>query len=142
MASTERLIPAAPERVFAVLAEPQTYAYWVVGSDRIRDADADWPAVGTRLHHRIGLGPLGLNDHTEVMAADPPHRLELRAHARPFGVARVELLLAARGSGTSVTMIEEAGNALTHLVLNPLTDWLVHRRNVTSLRRLEELALR
>jgi uncharacterized protein YndB with AHSA1/START domain len=137
----QRLIPASPERVFAVLAEPGTYAYWVVGSDVIRDADAGWPAVGTRFHHRVGWGPLKVNDHTEVIASDPPHRLELHAKARPLGTAHVVLELERRGGGTLVTMVEEAGDRFTRLVFFGLTHLLVRGRNKESLRRLEELAL-
>jgi uncharacterized protein YndB with AHSA1/START domain len=141
MARTERLIPASPERIFAVLADPSSYAQWVVGSDRIRDADVNWPAPGSRFHHRVGCGPLKVNDHTEVLAVHPPDRLELRAKARPLGTARVSLRLERRGGGTLVTMVEDPGDPLTRLVFNPLTHLLVRGRNAESLRRLEELAL-
>jgi uncharacterized protein YndB with AHSA1/START domain len=140
MARNERHIPAPPERVFAVLADPRSYAYWVVGSDTIRDADPSWPAVGSRIHHRVGVGPLKIDDHTEVVAMEPGRRLVLHAKARPLGTARVELDLEPRGGGTLVTMVEEAGDPLSKLVLNPLTDVLVRKRNDASLRRLEELA--
>ncbi|HWI71460.1 MAG TPA: SRPBCC domain-containing protein [Baekduia sp.] len=142
MSRNQRLIPASPERVFAVLADPGSYAYWVVGSDVVRDADPDWPAVGTRFHHRVGWGPLKIDDHTEVIAADPPHRLELHAKARPLGTAHVVLELERRGGGTLVTMVEDAGDRLTRLVFFGLTHLLVRRRNQESLRRLEELALK
>jgi uncharacterized protein YndB with AHSA1/START domain len=141
MARNERLIAASPERVFAVLSDPDSYGHWVVGSDTIRDADDGWPAVGTRFHHRVGFGPLKINDHTEVLAADPPSRLELKAKARPLGTAHVVLTLERRGGGTLVTMIEDGGDALTKLVFNPLTHLLVRGRNAESLRRLEELAV-
>jgi uncharacterized protein YndB with AHSA1/START domain len=142
MARNERLIAASPERIFAVLSDPDAYGHWVVGSDTIRDADEGWPAVGTRFHHRVGFGPIKINDHTEVLAVDPPNRLELKAKARPLGTARVILTLERRGGGTLVTMIEDGGDPLTKLVFNPLTHLLVRGRNVESLRRLEELAVR
>jgi uncharacterized protein YndB with AHSA1/START domain len=146
MARNQRLMPVAPERIFSVLAEPSSYGHWVVGSDTVRDADQGWPAVGTRFHHRVGFGPLKVNDHTEVLESDPPRRLVLLAKARPlFGTARVELDLERRGGGTLVTMVEDAGDPLTKLVIDgparPLTHLLIRRRNDTSLRRLEELAL-
>jgi uncharacterized protein YndB with AHSA1/START domain len=146
MARTERLMPVSPERVFSVLADPSSYAHWVVGSDTIRDADDNWPAVGSRFHHRVGVGPVKVNDHTEVVEADPPQHLVLLAKARPlFGTARVELDLERRGGGTLVTMIEHGGDPLTKLMLDgparPLTHFLMRRRNDESLRRLEELAL-
>src|SRR4051795_11055606 len=142
MARTERLIPASPERVFAVLSDPDAYADWVVGSDAVRDADPDWPAVGARFHHRVGLGPLKVDDHTEVLAMEPARRLQLHAKARPLGTAKVTLDLERRGGGTLVTMVEDAGDRLTWLLFNPVTHYLVRRRNDESLRRLERLATR
>jgi uncharacterized protein YndB with AHSA1/START domain len=130
----------APERVFAVLSDPQSYGDWVVGSDTIRDADAAWPAVGSRFYHRVGVGPVKLNDHTEVLEVDPPRQLVLHARARPLGTAKVTLRLTPQGAATLVTMREEAGDPLSRLAINPLTDWLVHRRNVESLRRLKRIA--
>jgi uncharacterized protein YndB with AHSA1/START domain len=142
MARNQRLMPVSPERVFSVLADPSSYGHWVVGSDTIRDADANWPAIGSRFHHRVGFGPLKVNDHTEVVEADPPRRLVLHAKARPlFGTARVELDLERRGGGTLVTMVEDAGDPLTKMVFWGLAHLLVRGRNAESLRRLEELAL-
>jgi uncharacterized protein YndB with AHSA1/START domain len=142
MGQTRRLIEASPERIFAVLSDPDSYAHWVVGSDSIRDADPGWPAAGTRFHHRVGWGPIKIKDHTEVLGVDPPRRLELRAKARPLGTAHVALELERRGAATLVTMTEDAGDALTRLLFNPLTHLLVRRRNAESLRRLDELARR
>jgi uncharacterized protein YndB with AHSA1/START domain len=140
MARNERLIPASPERVFDVLADPEAYAYWVVGSDVIRDADPDWPAVGSRFHHRVGVGPFKVNDHTEVVDVEPARRLVLRAKARPLGTAKVTMDLERRGAGTLVTMVEDAGDPLTWLLFTPLTHYVVRKRNAESLRRLERLA--
>ena len=135
-------IAARPDRVFEVLADGRSYAYWVVGSDAIRDVDPGFPAPGTRLHHRVGFGPLKIEDHTAVIASNPPYRLELKAKARPLGTAHVSMLLEPRGSGTNVTMIEDAGDLLTRFVFNPLTHLLVRGRNIESLRRLKRLAER
>ena len=140
MATTRQHIAAAPERVFAVLAEPRNYADWVVGSDTIRDADHHWPAVGSRFYHRVGTGPLKVSDHTEVMDADPPRRLVLHARARPLGTAIVTLVLEPRDGGTAVTMTETDGDPLSRLGINRLTDPLVHARNVKSLQRLKRIA--
>lgn len=129
-----------PERVFAVLSDPRSYGHWVVGADTIRDADPSWPAEGSRFYHRVGMGPLKLNDHTEVLEVDPPRKLVLHARARPLGTAKVTLLLSPQGDATRVTMREEAGDPLSRLAINPLTDWLVHHRNVESLRRLKGIA--
>ncbi len=140
MATTHIQIDVPPERVFLVLATPGTYADWVVGSDVIRDADPDWPAVGTRFYHRVGFGPFKVEDHTEVIEVDPPHRLVLHARARPVGTALVTFVLEPRGEGTYVTMTETAGDPLSRLSINPLADWLVRRRNDITLRRLKRIA--
>jgi uncharacterized protein YndB with AHSA1/START domain len=141
MVHSERLIHASPERVFDLLSDPESYAYWVVGSDAIRDADDTWPAPGSRFHHQVGLGPLKLRDHTEVVAMEPKRRLELHARARPLGTARVGLELEPRDGATLVTMDEDAVDPVARLLLfNPLAQPLVKKRNDASLRRLEELA--
>lgn len=141
MARNEIEVMATPERVFAVLSDPSTYGHWVVGSKTIRDADERWPAVGARLHHTVGVGPLTLSDHTEVLESDPPRRLVLKARARPLGSAKVVLEIRGIGSDRSeVVMFEDAGDRLTQLMFNPLTHRLVHARNVESLRRLKGLA--
>jgi uncharacterized protein YndB with AHSA1/START domain len=140
MARTEAQFAVPPERVFAVLCNPATYADWVVGSHSIRDADATWPAVGSRFHHRVGAGPFTVKDHTEVLEVEPPRRLVLRARARPLGTARVEMVLEPRDGGTHVIMMETAGDPLSRLAINPVTDPLVHHRNVESLRRLRRIS--
>lgn len=141
MATATITVDVSPEDVFAVLSDADSYGEWVVGSDTIRDADVGFPAQGTRFHHRVGVGPLKTNDHTEVLDVNRPYLLELRAKARPFGTANVKLLLTPRRTGvTHVTMIETAGDAISRLLFNPLTAPLVRLRNVESLRRLKRMA--
>jgi uncharacterized protein YndB with AHSA1/START domain len=142
VARNRRYIDASPERVFAVLADAPAYAEWVVGSKEIRDADAAFPARGSRFHHSIGIGPLVLRDHTEVLESDPPWRLRLRARARPFGSATVTLELAPEGDGTAVTMIEDPSGFTSPLWLLPTTHLVTRLRNAESLRRLKALAER
>jgi uncharacterized protein YndB with AHSA1/START domain len=129
-----------PQRVFAVLSDPQSYGYWVVGSKYIRGADPGFPAPGTRFHHAVGFGPLTVKDHTAVLESAPPHRLVLKAKARPLGTAKVIMDIQPEGAGSRVTMVEEAADPLTKFVFNPLTELLVRGRNDESLRRLKELA--
>ncbi len=57
-----------------------------------------------------------------------------------MGTAIVTMLLEERDGGTQVTMTEAAGDLLSHIGINPLTDWLVHLRNTESLRRLARIA--
>jgi uncharacterized protein YndB with AHSA1/START domain len=140
MARNVATIPAPVDQVFAILSDPDTYAHWVVGSDSIRNADAAWPSVGTKLHHRVGVGPLKLNDNTEVLEVSAPVHLVLQARARPFGTARVVLDLIDLGNSTQVTMVEGPGDRWSRLLFNPVADVLLRRRNDQALRRLDELA--
>jgi uncharacterized protein YndB with AHSA1/START domain len=140
VARNERVVDAPPEAVFRVLAKPRSYAYWVIGSREIRDADESWPAPGSRLHHSVNVGPLHVQDDTCVELVDDDRYLQLRARARPFGTARVKLILDPVQGGTRVTMIEDAADRLTAFVFQPLTHLFIRARNARSLDRLAELA--
>jgi uncharacterized protein YndB with AHSA1/START domain len=140
VAINEIHIDAPPERVFAVLADWRSYGDWVVGSRYIRGADPGFPAAGTRFHHQVGVGPLNLNDHTVVLEVDQPHKLILRAKARPLGTAIVDLRMHRENGGTKVIMREDPGDTLSAFVFQPITHLLVRGRNVQSLERLKGLA--
>ncbi|MDQ3587894.1 MAG: SRPBCC family protein [Actinomycetota bacterium] len=142
MSVSETYIAASPEKVFDVLSDPGSYGDWVVGSKDIRDADPSWPAPGTRFGHSVGFGPFTLADHTECRRSERPNMIELRAKARPLGTSIVRLDLQPEGRGTRVRMREDAGDALTAFVFNPITHLLVRGRNDESLRRLARLSVR
>ena len=139
MARNERLINAGTSAVYALLADPRSYAYWVLGSREIRDADADWPRAGSRLHHTVGAGPLRIKDETVVEGVHEGSYLRLKAKARPLGTAVVSLTLAPVGTATRVTMVEEAGGPLSALLFAP-SQPLLRRRNARALERLADLA--
>jgi len=140
VARNEIHVDAPPEAVFGVLSDPMAYGYWVAGSKEVRDADPEWPLPGSRFHHTVGFGPLAVSDHTTCLRSESPRVLELRTKARPLGTASVRLDLVPEGTGTRVRLREDAGDALTAFVFNPLTHLLVRGRNEESLRRLAELA--
>jgi uncharacterized protein YndB with AHSA1/START domain len=142
VATNHRFMLVSPETVWEVLADPDGYRYWVVGSKAIRDADPDFPAPGTRFHHTIGSGPFTLRDHTEVLDSEPARLLRLRALGRPLGTATVTLELTPEDGGTSVRMSENPDGPFALLALNPLVHVTTKLRNAESLMRLEELALR
>lgn len=142
MARNRRYIDAPPERVFAILADAARYADWVVGSQRVREADPDFPTPGARFHHSVGVWPFVVRDHTEVVESDPPRRLKLEAKARPFGCATITLELVPQDGGTCVTMVEDPSGYTAPLRLVPLVHVLTRLRNAESLRRLEALARR
>jgi NAD(P)-dependent dehydrogenase (short-subunit alcohol dehydrogenase family)/uncharacterized protein YndB with AHSA1/START domain len=140
MARNRVHIHASPQDVFAVLSDPDRYPDWVVGAAGMRDADEDFPAVGTRLHHKVGSWPVGLNDHTEVLEVDPPRRIALKAKARPLGTATIAIDLVESASGTELTMEEVPGDRLTSLLAgNPLADTALRIRNAEALDRLRRL---
>ena len=142
MATNERFMAVSPAAVWDALADARTYGDWVVGSNRIRAADAAWPAPGSRFHHTVGVGPLSVDDHTESLEADPPTLLRMRAKARPFGTAKVTLELTPSDGGTYVRMTENPDGLSSVLGLNPLVHLFTMVRNAESLKRLEQIARR
>lgn len=140
MARNRVHIDATPEEVFAILSDPYRYPEWVVGAAGVRDHDEEFPAVGSRFHHKVGSWPVGLKDHTEVVEVDPPNRLVLKAKARPLGTATIELDLQESAGGTELRMQEVAGDRLTAAVVgNPVADTALRVRNAEALSRLKRL---
>jgi uncharacterized protein YndB with AHSA1/START domain len=141
VAENECFIDAVPERVFSVLADAHSYEHWVVGAQAVRDADAAWPDVGSRLHHSIGIGPVTLNDNTKVIVSAPPSCLHLEARGRPFGIARVEFDVTAEHGGSRVRLREYVVRPRLLAALNPLFGPLVRLRNAETLRRLTDVVM-
>lgn len=137
-AENEIEIDAPPERVWEVLANPECFDDWVVGAKDVRDADDTWPAVGSKLHHSSGVGPLTIDDETRVEASEPPQRLVLLAKLGAAGAFRVTLELRPTAGGTRLWMSEEPVAGLADHV--PGTDSAIHVRNDISLDRLKGLA--
>jgi carbon monoxide dehydrogenase subunit G len=142
VATNHRHMPVAAEAVWDVLADPFQYAHWVVGSKDVRDADPGFPAPGTRFHHSIGIGPLTVRDHTEVVESARPRLMHLRAKARPLGTATVVMEITATPEGALVSMSERPDGLYSPMALNPLVHVAAKLRNAESLRRLEALVLR
>lgn len=140
MSRNTRMMQCSPQDVFAVLADGWSYATWVVGAARIRDVDPEWPAVGTKIHHSVGLWPLLINDTTEVEDVDPPHRLRLKVRLWPTGSGVVLITCVAKEGGTEVTMEEQLVSGPAALLPRPVKDALLHARNVEALKRLAYLA--
>lgn len=140
MANNRVHIDAPPEDVFAVLSVPENYPKWVVGAAGIRDEDEDFPAVGSRFHHKVGSWPVGVKDHTEVLEVEAPRRLVLKAKARPLGTATIALDMHESAGGTEVRMEEVPGDRLTSLFVgNPVADTALRIRNAEALSRLKRL---
>ncbi|WUW38773.1 SRPBCC family protein [Micromonospora rifamycinica] len=143
MAIVEKVIDAPPQQVFDVLADGWTYSDWVVGTVHVRDVDAQWPRVGTRLHHRAGPWPFSLEDASTVLVCDPPHRLVLRAGLWPAGEAIVVFTLTPEGDGaTRVRITEDFSAGPLRWFRTKLNDLVLHQRNRETLRRLADIATR
>ena len=140
MSVNETYLAAPPEAVFDVLADPESYGYWVPGSSKIRHADASWPAPGSEFGHVQGFYGIGVRDTTAVISAERPRTLVLEARFRPFAVNKVELRLSPSGAGTKVVMTEYPTGGIAARLRNPLMDLALKLRNVEALRRLRKLA--
>jgi uncharacterized protein YndB with AHSA1/START domain len=142
MSTNTRIMHATPETVWEVLSDGWLYPLWVVGASRMREVDAEWPAVGAMLHHSVGSWPLLLDDTTEVVEVNPGSLLKLKARAWPAGAAGVTLHLRPAGGETEVVMEEDAIEGPARLLPKPLRDPLLTWRNVEALRRLAYLVER
>src|SRR3954469_25581200 len=130
MATVTRTIRAPAEQVYAILADGWTYSDWVVGTAHIRDVAAPGPAVGSRLHHKIGPWPLSLKDTSTVVAVDPGRSLTLDAGLWPLGAATVRVdLVPVDETTTRVTMYEDFHAGPLRWVMNKLNDLALHGRN-------------
>ena len=140
-ATVEQRIQAPPKAVWAVLADGWSYATWVVGTSRIRAVDRNWPQVGSRIQHSVGLWPMLLNDHSEVVSETPNEELVLKARAWPTGQAHVRIVLEPDGPGATHVRIEEFVDSGAAAVIPVRAQQvLVVPRNKESLRRLAMLA--
>lgn len=139
MSANIRFMPFPPEAIFAILADADRYADWVVGAKASAETDQRWPEPGSIFHHQQGVGPVHVTDTTTVMHVEPPLRIEMEARVRPMVVAHVSLTIAPAAGGSLVRMQETIAGGMAK-PFAALLDPLVHRRNARGLRRLEMLA--
>lgn len=142
MITVERRTDAAPEAVWAVIADGWSYASWVVGASRIRAVSADWPDAGARIHHSVGAWPAVLDDETVVLDSAPGRMIRLRAKTNPLGEALVELELTPDGDGTRIEMREDATGGPLRLVPQAARQLLIVPRNREATMRLALIAER
>jgi Polyketide cyclase / dehydrase and lipid transport len=138
--AVSRQFRCTAEDVFAVLRDGWVYPVWVVGASRMRAVDADWPAVGSQLHHSAGAWPLLIDDTSEVLAYDPPRTMVLQARGWPAGEARVEITVEPSGTGCLTSIAEDASSGPALLVPKPVRSAMIALRNRETLRRLAYLA--
>lgn len=140
MSVNTRIVAATPDSVWKVLADGWLYPLWVVGATRMRDVDENWPEKGSRIHHSVGVWPLLINDHTEVLDVVPGRSISLKARAWPVGEAKVDIRLSDVGAQTEVVIEEDAIAGPGVLVPEPLKGLTLKWRNVETLRRLAFIA--
>jgi len=133
---TSREFAASPANVFAVLVDPESYPHWLIGTDRIRDVDSNWPAIGSKFHHVVGFGPLKIADDTEVIDIEDGRMLQLKVRARPLISAVATFRVVGEATSCVVTLEEEPAIRSIGNLVRPLLDPTVHMRNHRSLRRL------
>jgi uncharacterized protein YndB with AHSA1/START domain len=133
-------IAATPDTVWSVLADAELYAEWVVGTTHIIEADPGWPEAGSALEYRVGIGPIGIGDHTVVVEDVPPRLLVLRAELHRLGTAGIRLELEPVGPSTRVVMDETPTDGLIARLHGRIADRLLRRRNDAALKRLRRLA--
>lgn len=140
-ASATLEMDAPPSAVYAVLADADRYADWIVSAKEIRRYDAAWPAPGATFHHTQGVGPLQLRDTTTVISAAPERELVLEVRGRPVMTAttRIELEPIEEGRRTRVTLSERPTSGIVHAIHNPLLHQALRARNLESLRRLRRI---
>ena len=142
VAFTSRQFDASAGDVFAILVDPESYPRWLIGTDRIREVDADWPAIGSKFHHVVGLGPLKVADTTEVIEIDEGRMLRLKVRARPLISAVATFRVVGDVSSCVVTFEEEPAVRSIGNLVRPVLDPTVHVRNHRSLRRLASVVER
>ncbi|MCU0314322.1 MAG: SRPBCC family protein [Solirubrobacteraceae bacterium] len=140
MAETTRWVAAPPETAFSLVADPASYALWVVGAAATAPLDERWPAPGARFAHRQGTRALVVEDTTTVTAVRAPRMLRLLVHARPWFVGDVELRFEPEQGGTRITLRERRVGGLARFVPQTLLDPLLRLRNAESVRRLAAMA--
>lgn len=127
-----------PQDVFDHLLDPWRYPEWLLGASTMRAVDDDWPEVGSSFHHRVGFGPVKVNDRSKIIEIDPPRRLVLHVKATPAVQGVVTFTVEPTAEG-SVLWLEEGPALRIGQLLRPVLDPATHVRNKASLRNLADL---
>lgn len=131
-------VPAPAEAVYEVLADPTTYPDWLVGAQRIRAVDPDFPAPGSEFHHSVGPSSgVTVDDRTESLGAVPGRHVALDVHAGPLrGRVDFDLAPADGEPGTRVRFSERPTGPLA--ALTPFLRPHLAARNLASLHKLRD----
>jgi len=128
-----------PKKVFEHITNPWEYPKWLLGASTMRDVDDDFPAVGSNFHHRVGVGPLKINDRSQVLEVEQDRKLVLLVKARPVFQGKVTFTIEPQSDGGSLLTIEEVPAFPGAELARPIVDPPTHARNKKSLENLANL---
>jgi uncharacterized protein YndB with AHSA1/START domain len=137
MTTVERRFRASSEQVYEALIDAERYPLWLVGAKVVHVPDSEWPAPGSSFDHRVGVGPLEVDDSTTVREVRPGRRLRLLVRARPFLEADVDFDVTSDGSGSVLRMDERPRGVFRFAA--PFIGPLIKARNARSLALLAKV---
>lgn len=138
MASRNVLVGAGTDAVWSVLADGYSYAHWVVGTRAIHHVDPDWPEAGSSLSFTAGRPPFSITDRTTSRICVRNRRLELEAHAPPYGSVRISIEILPWGEESVVIIDEHPLRGPSAALENPLMEFVLTLRNRRMLRKLAQ----
>ena len=138
-----RLIAASPDAVWAVLADLEHQAAWMVDVRKLDIVTAEKQGVGAVMHVTSELfGQPIVKDVMAITAWEPPYRMDVEHRGQFHGSG--QFLLEAAGAGTEFTWIEDfapplgpLGEIVFALVVRPHL-LRVFARSMANVRRLAE----
>ncbi|MEU5216850.1 SRPBCC family protein [Streptomyces sp. NPDC020807] len=136
MAVRIRLVHAAPDDVWTVLADASRYADWVVGTSASRPAYGIWPALGSALSYDVRLGPWTASGTTVVRRVEAPREPEMEVDSGPLGTMRVAIEVRPWGREALVIVDEHPLRGVVGTLHNVAVDALIQLRHRDMLRRL------
>jgi hypothetical protein len=125
--------------VWALLADGDRYAEWVVGTSSSRRTRGRWPQVDAAIAYEIRLGPVRLTNETVVRRCEEPDVLELEVRAGVLGTARIAFELRPWGEHCLVLLDEHPLRGIGGLLHNAGVDALLQIRHRAMLGRLARL---
>lgn len=137
MTVSERTFQATPSALFDVVIDAERYPKWLVGAKEVHVGDASWPQPGSWFQHKVGFGPIQIDDRSTVSAIDPGHSFDLVVRARPLLQADVHFDVRANGTGSTLRMVERPRGIFR--LFEPALALLIKPRNDRSLERLADV---